>query len=234
MDKLNVYNYTYDYNTLLNLSQTFIDIVRNSGGKNKGRLLLVASPNKEFKLAFYSDYKIPEDPNNYFAISINYYIPTDYTKSKDYSYSFFLDNGLEYTYISLKKWDTDIDYYEIITNFEKKKSNFVDKGIGVIITEVGVYTEENKEIESIREYLYSLFAIASDYDGIMACLWDTSSKDVGNMNYYNREKNEWYDKKIGENIKKISKKNYVNPSKYIITTNYLKYENIINIRNWYF
>ena len=29
MDKLNVYNYTYDYNTLLNLSQTFIDIVRN-------------------------------------------------------------------------------------------------------------------------------------------------------------------------------------------------------------
>ena len=67
MDKLNVYNYTYHYNTLLNLSQTFIDIVRNSGGKNKGRLLLVASPNKEFKLAFYSDYKIPEDPNNYFA-----------------------------------------------------------------------------------------------------------------------------------------------------------------------
>ena len=62
----------------------------------------------------------------------------------------------------------------------------------------------------------------------MACLWDASSKDVGNMNYYNREKNEWYDKKIGENIKKISKKNYVNPSKYIITTNYLKYENIIN------
>ena len=58
MDKLNVYNYTYDYNTLLNLSQTFIDIVRNSGSKNKGRLLLVANPNKEFKLAFYSDYKI--------------------------------------------------------------------------------------------------------------------------------------------------------------------------------
>ena len=44
------------------------------------------------------------------------------------------------------------------------KSYFVDKGIPIIINEVGVLTEEKKEIESIREYLYVLFSIASEYD----------------------------------------------------------------------
>ena len=32
------------------------------------------------------------------------------------------------------------------------KNNFVDKGIPVIISEVGVLTEERKKLESIREY----------------------------------------------------------------------------------
>ena len=33
----------------------------------------------------------------------------------------------------------------------------------------------------------------------MSCLWDTSNKKYGDFNYYDREKNEWYD----ERIKKI-------------------------------
>ena len=41
------------------------------------------------------------------------------------------------------------------------KSYFVDKGIPIIISEVGVLTEEKKEIESIREYLYMIFSISS-------------------------------------------------------------------------
>ena len=57
---------------------------------------------------------------------------------------------------------SDADYNELISNFQKMKSYFVDKGIGVIIVEVGVYTEENKEIESIREYLYSVFVSARE------------------------------------------------------------------------
>jgi len=66
------------------------------------------------------------------------------------------------------------------------KSYFVDKGIPIMINEVGDLTEEKKEIESIREYLYILFSISSDYDGIMCCLWDTSNKLFGEMNLYDR------------------------------------------------
>lgn len=62
----------------------------------------------------------------------------------------FIDqNGLEYTYASLKRWDSDDDYNELISNFQKMKSYFVDKGIGVIIGEVEVSAEENKDIEKI-------------------------------------------------------------------------------------
>ena len=57
----------------------------------------------------------------------------------------------------------------MITNFEIMKNNFVNKGIPVILSEVGVYTEERKELKSIREYLYMVFSMSSDYDGIMCC-----------------------------------------------------------------
>ena len=52
-----------------------------------------------------------------------------------------------------------MNYFEIIENFEIMKTYFVDKGIPVIINKVGVLTEEKKEIESIREYLYMLFTL---------------------------------------------------------------------------
>ena len=66
------------------------------------------------------------------------------------------------------------------------KKHFIDNEIPIIINEVGVLTEEKKELESIREYLYMLFSISSDYDGIMYCLWDTSNKLFGDMNYYDK------------------------------------------------
>jgi len=38
----------------------------------------------------------------------------------------------------------------------------------------------------------------------MPFLWDTSNKIDGDMNYYNRETNEWYDQKLSEIFLKIS------------------------------
>ena len=46
----------------------------------------------------------------------------------------------------------------------------------------------------------------------MACLWDTSSKNYGDMNYYNRLTDEWYDDKIKNMFTKISKGNIAKSS----------------------
>ena len=88
-----------------------------------------------------------------------------------------------------------MEYHKIFEDFELMKRLFADKGIPVIISEVGVLTEEKMELESIREYLYMLFSLSSDYDGIMCCLWDTSNKKFGNMNFDDRANDIWYMKK---------------------------------------
>ena len=57
-----------EFKTLFNLSQIFVDSVRNSGGKNKERLLVLSGARKDIDLTCSDDYIIPKDPSNKLAI----------------------------------------------------------------------------------------------------------------------------------------------------------------------
>ena len=151
-------------------------------------------------------YKMPNDPANKLAISINYYIPNEFTKNREF-------------WNSNDNWGTQEDYKELTQNFITLQNFYVDKGIPVVIGEVGVITDGSKELSSIREYLYLVFSLSNEYEGIMACLWDTSNKNFGNMNYYNRLIDEWYDDKIENIFMKISKGQYVKSSDFYIYSN---------------
>ena len=63
----------------------------------------------------------------------------------------------------------------------------------------------------------------------MSCLWDTSNKIFGDMNYYNRETDEWYDEKIKNNFLEISKDKYIKTSEYYILTNL---QNVTTVDNF--
>ena len=52
----------------------------------------------------------------------------------------------------------------------------------------------------------------------MCCLWDTSNKIFGDMNYYNRETNKWYDEKIQNIFLQISSGNSIRSSDFYINT----------------
>ena len=209
---LNLFDYNYD--TLLNFSQSFIDTIRNSEKFNKERLLIISGMSSNIELICSPENKIPTDPANKFAISINYYIPVEFATSDTYWF-----NNKNY-------WGTRDDYKELLTNFVTLKNLFISKGIPVVIGEVGVVTEKTKDLTSIREYLCSVFSLSIEYEGIMACLWDTSNKNYGDMNYYNRLTDEWYDDKIKNFFKKISKGNFAKSNDYYINTNL---ETITNI-----
>ena len=210
----------YDYLTLLSLTQAFVDTVRNSGGNNNYRLLLISGANKEVDLTCSEDYIMPKDPYNKLAISIHYYIPSQYCLELDDNPWTWIDESGEVHIINSKKsWGDEADYNNMISKFETIKSSFIDKGIPVIITEIGVLTEQQKKPESIREYLYAHFSMSADYNGLMSCLWDTSKKSSGIMNFFNREKGEWYDEKIKNNFKKIARGKYAKPTEYFIRTN---------------
>ena len=206
----------YDYERLYNLTQTFIEIVRNSGGNNINRLLLISGANTDKDLSCSSKFKIPKDPSEKIAISIHYYNPSKFTLEPDDSPWTYFEDGIEHIISPLTKWGDEANFNDMVTDFENLKNVFVNNGIPIIIGEVGVLTEQQKDVQSIRDYLYTIFSLSSDYEGIMCCLWDTSSKNGGSLNYYNRESNEWYDEKIRDNFKKISRGKYIKPSDYFI------------------
>jgi hypothetical protein len=54
----------------------------------------------------------------------------------------------------------------------------------------------------------------------MSCLWDTSNKEYGDMNFYDREKDIWYDDKIKKNFKQISRGKYIKPMNFYIKTHF--------------
>ena len=209
----------YDYLTLLGLNQIFIDTVRNSGGKNGDRLLLIAGMDGNADLTCSSEYVLPIDPINKFGVSFNYYIPERFTLEKESApWTYEIDN-ITYVIEPMIHWGNKDHYEEMFNNFENIKKVFLDKQIPVIINEVGVLTEEKKESKSIREFLFAAFAITTDYDGIMTCLWDTSKKGAGDMNFYDKENNRWYDEKIRDYLTKIIKREYVKPTEYYILSN---------------
>ena len=131
----------YNYTSLLILIQSFIDIIRNSGGNNIHRLLIISGANADITLTCNLSYKIPIDISNKLAVSIHYYIPYTFTLQDDYFFTLMDFNGEEYNVSSDRDWGNDINYNQIITNFDLLKFYFLDKGIPVIITEVGVITE---------------------------------------------------------------------------------------------
>jgi len=224
--------FTFDYKTLINLNQAFVDTIRNSGGNNIERLLIIAGANDDLDLSISSKYKIPIDKSNKLAISIHYFVPIDFVFNF-YFEPFNITNheGTIYTYMPKLIWGNPLEYHKLFEDFEVMKRFFVDKGIPVIISEVGVLTEEKKKIESIREYLYVLFSLSSDYDGIMCCLWDTSNKIFGDMNFYDRTNDIWYDEKIKNNFLEISKGRYIKTKDYFINTTFESTDTIFDFES---
>ena len=213
------YSYEKDFMNVFNLNDAFIQVVRNSGGKNGDRLLILAGVNKNLDLICSPEYKLPIDPSKRFAISVHYYIPEQFTIEPDDKPWTWNDKGIEKEIQPLTEWGDENDYKDMITNFESMKKVFLDNDIPIVIVEIGVLTEQKKNPESIIKYLYFEFSLSSTYNGIMSCLFDNSNKKLGKLNYYDRENNLWYNQKVGENFKLISKNKFVKPSDYFIISN---------------
>ena len=209
----------YNQEELLNLNQLFVNTIRNSENINKKRLLLIAGAYDDIEWTCSGDYKMPVDPYNKLAVSIHYYHPSDFTKNPYFEPWNWTDlTGYTVYFEPSLYWGNGDEYFKIFNDFELMKNTFLDQGIPIIIGEVGVLTEERKDIKAIREYLYTEFAMSSDYDGIMSCLWDTSNKNFGDMNYYDRNNDTWYDEKIKEIFLTISRKKHLSPKNFYIKT----------------
>ncbi len=143
------------------INQKFVDIVRASGGNNEKRHLLIASYWTNIGHACDRLFEMPEDPANSCALSVHYYTPSTFCiLSED------ADWGKAQT-----EWGSKQDYSLLESEFDKLKTNFVDKGIPVIVGEYGC-TTSNKTREVVELWLGETTEAALSRD-ICPILWDT-------------------------------------------------------------
>ncbi|MDE6788396.1 MAG: cellulase family glycosylhydrolase [Ruminococcus sp.] len=144
------------------VNQTFVDIVRSSGGNNPARHLLISGYNTSIELTCDPLFKMPSDPANRMAVSVHYYTPSCFA---------ILEEDADWGKAS-STWGTDAEIAELERNMNLMKTTFVDNGIPVIIGEYGC-PKKNKEEESIRKFLSSVCQEAYDRN-MCPVLWDVT------------------------------------------------------------
>ena len=60
--------------------------------------------------------------------------------------------GFIYETISMNDWDSILDYKQMMKNFEFLRKYYINNGIPVIIGEVGIITQKDKDLKSLREF----------------------------------------------------------------------------------
>lgn len=148
------------------LNQVFVDIVRNSGGNNTERYLLVpgyaASPENAVIDAFHIPSDTAENENR-IIVSVHAYTP----------YSFALQASEEKGSTSLFKADK-VQHTKDIDNFmDKLYDKFTSKGTAVIIGEFGSRYKDNNYQDRVDHATY--YIAAAKARGMICCWWDNNA-----------------------------------------------------------
>lgn len=152
------------YELLNSLNQEFVDLIRSSGGKNNTRHLLIAGYWTDIAKTCDPRYVMPTDPVNRSIVSVHYYTPWDFCTTN-------IKN----------EWGTVQEQQEMERLIGMMKTNFVDKGIPVII---GEYAASGNDFNSCVFFCEKLVKLCHDY-GIATFLWDNGNGQ------FDRSTNTW-------------------------------------------
>lgn len=177
------------YETLNAINQKFVDIVRETGGNNTNRYLLIAGYSTNIDSTCKDDFVMPTDWEENgvtkLSVSVHYYTPWNYCGGSEYHQG-------EGDAARLYDWGTEEDIEEMHTYLDKMKK-FTDAGYGVIIGEYGVQTTAS---DGIPTYLEEVGKYALE-NGMIPVLWD-------NGTWFNRAKNVIAYDNVAQAIKNIT------------------------------
>ena len=128
---------------LASYHQTFVTAVRSTGGRNSHRVLIVQGPQTNPGLTFDLMNTLPADqvPNR-LMVEVHNYTPSQFCiGNKDESWGkliYYWGKG-HHSAIEPERNATYGEEDEIIADYNKMKTKFVDKGIPVIMGEYGAY-----------------------------------------------------------------------------------------------
>lgn len=174
-NKTGVLTVDEQYETMNKINQEFVNIVRQSGGNNEKRYLLIAGYSTNIERTCDDRFVMPTDPIkengvSKLSVSVHYYTPWNYCGGSEY-------HQVEGGAARLYDWGTDEDIKAMHAELDKM-SKFTEQGYGVIIGEYGVQTTA---ADGIANYIYEMGQYALE-KGMIPVLWD-------NGGWFNRQKN---------------------------------------------
>lgn len=143
------------YELLNTLNQEFVDLVRASGGNNPERHLLIAGYWTDIAMTCSQSYQMPNDPAGKSIVSVHYYTPWQ-----------FCTTNIQDT------WGTASEQKQMEDLVARMKTNFVDKGIPVII---GEYAASGDDFDSCVFFIEKFVKLCTDY-GMATFLWDNGGQ----------------------------------------------------------
>ncbi len=140
-------------------NQVFVDTVRNSGGWNKERFLIVASYDDAYEPTVDAGFKLPSDTvNDRLLVAVHMYLPYEFAGNP---------NGTTVFDDSAKRAND--------TALNAVYDRFVAKGVGVVIDEYGAM---NKGNDDQRVLYYDYFTKAAKDLGMCTVAWDNNVFEV--------------------------------------------------------
>ncbi len=162
-------------------NQTFIDVVRATGGNNAKRHLIVQTYvcNPDFGINN-GDFIVPTEPdasngNKYMSVEFHYYTPWDYAGECKYNY--WGDHFKQYGETSPSNEKTMTDFFDRVT------TTWASQGLGVVMGEWGVTDRQKSgQTDKIHENMtyYCKFLISEARKrGFSTFIWDNNSFGSG-------------------------------------------------------
>lgn len=176
--------------------QTFIDAVRQTGGRNAYRTLVVQGPGTDMTKTNQLMNHMPNDevPNRLMA-EVHYYTPWNFCgmdKDESWGKMFYYWGADNHSSTDATRNATWGEEAELKRLFGLMKIRFTDKGIPIILGEFGALrrnqlTGDNltKHLAS-RAYFYEYVAREGRNSGMIPCLWDTGIHANNNMGIFVR------------------------------------------------
>ncbi len=188
---------------LTSYHQTFIDAVRSTGGKNAYRTLVVQGPTTDIEKTNKWMTVLPTDTAaNRMMVEVHYYTPWNFaglTKDESWGKMFYYWGSGYHSATDTERnanWGEEADLEK---NFKLMKTQFVDKGIPVLLGEFGAIRRTTLTGDALtlhlasRAYYLKTVVKTAKANGLLPFYWDEGSMGDNSFGIFNRSNNTVFD-----------------------------------------
>lgn len=176
--------------------QTFIDAVRSTGGKNAYRTVVVQGPDTDIEKTNKLMLTLPSDKvANRMMMEVHYYTPYQFTlmdKDADWGKMFYYWGATNRSTTDTERNPTWGEEADLAKLFKSMKTQFVDKGIPVILGEFGAIRRSNLTGSNLtlhlasRAYYLKSVVQQAKANGMVPFYWDEGNIGSNGFGIFNR------------------------------------------------